>query len=494
MKPIRLLITYLFLCTTAISASESTLREVPSRCDASWLTTHLEHRLPCYLLKEEPESGWKIIRNTFQVVNVDGQDRDVSILHADLSSLSWEPDPQYAPDSPLWQHRLTIYKPETVISDRALLVINGGISHPRTKGQQHHQGDIIDFARIAARTQSIVIDLKDIPNQYLKFPHSSHLREDNLVSFSWGQFLVKPEPDSSWPLHMPMAKAVIAAMDAIEAILAIHDITINGFVLEGGSKRGWTASLTASQDKRVTAIIPMVADFLNLGETIKHLLNVYPEGNPAVSAYLHLPLRDTSSESEMQQLIAMIDPFQYRDALSIPKYIVSASGDEFTPPDNSKLSFGELPGKKWMRVLPNQGHYIVRDNEDLVTDITESFYGAIVEGRVLPDIEWDLQGHQLTLTSSQAPKAAWLWQATNATDRDFRRIPSIENLSDFRRSPIHMICQQNACKSSTDIPEPDTGWSASFIELHFDNAPYADLVFTTRVFVQPDRYPTSSSR
>ncbi|MGB0361300.1 MAG: PhoPQ-activated protein PqaA family protein, partial [Endozoicomonas sp.] len=267
-----------------------------------------------------------------------------------------------------------------------------------------------------------------------------------------------------------------------------HDIAINDFVLTGGSKRGWIASLTATQDKRVTAIIPMVADFLNLGETIKHLLNVYPEGNSVISGYLHLPLKETFAQSEMQQLISMIDPFQYRSDLTIPKYIISASGDEIIPSDTNKLSFSELPGKKWMRVLPNQGHNIMRDDKELVTDLTESFYGALVENRELPDIDWELNGDLLEITSSLAPKEAWLWQATNTSDRDFRYLASVEHLSDFSRSSINIKCSQQNCTNTLMLPESDQGWTASFIELHFDNSPYADLVLTTRVFVLPDRY------
>ena len=491
-----LLIAQAFM-TDAIMADESilkdknTLKEIPPQCDAQWLEEHVSHRLPCYLLEDEPISDWKIMRSTYQEVKHDGHRTEVAILHADLSSLVWEPDVRYAPDFPLWQHRLTIYKPETLQSNTALLVINGGITHSKDKARSSYikQSNDMDYARIAAKTRSVVIDLKDVPNQYLKFHHSTYLREDKLASFTWRQFLLKPEPDSHWPLHMPMTKAVIMAMDAIQSMMEMQDINIHDFVLTGGSKRGWVASLTASQDTRVSAIIPQVADFMNMNKMIKHLLSVYPSGNPAVSAYLHLPLSIDKPQSGMQQLIDIIDPFQFRHNLTMPKYIITASGDEFIPPDTNRFSFPKLPDSKWLRVLPNQGHFIARDNLALMTDTTESFFGAFIEQRDMPEISWQENDKTLIVTTSKKPKAAWLWQANNKSARDFRRLPSNTDLSDFSQSSVNFLCQQNVCQNSTRLPEAIHGWTLSFIEMHFDNAPYEDLVFTTRAFVLPDVYP-----
>ncbi len=317
------------------------------------------------------------------------------------------------------------------------------------------------------------------------------LKEDNLVALTWKLFLNNPQENYNWPLQLPMVKAAVSGMNASEEILQQREVSITGFVLTGGSKRGWTASLAATQDSRVVALIPQVADFMNMKKMIDHLFSVYPEGNPAISPYL--PLKAMFERSEMDQLISIVDPYQYKQFLNLPKFMVTASGDHFIPPDTSKVYFEDLPGDKWIRVLPNQGHYIIRDNASLITDLTESFHGAFIQHRHLPNIFWEQQGESLNIKTSRRPKEAWLWQATNSSGRDFRRVTSNTDLSEYIRTRVKFKCHDRTCSSTVKLPQDKKGWTASFIEMHFKNAPFTDLVFTTRVFVQPDDYPDSAA-
>ncbi|MFK0570468.1 PhoPQ-activated protein PqaA family protein [Endozoicomonas sp.] len=484
------IIRWFITCTLALSAiaisAGNPLRDTPSQCSHNWLIDHMEHILPCYLLKEEPDSGWTIARNSLKTVHHDGRSTGVSIIHADLTSLRWQPEKKVPVDFALWQHRLTIYHPENLKFDTALLYINGGIIHPTSQLEKIPPEPDLDFARIAARTQSIVIDLKDVPNQFLQFKNTLPLKEDNLVAHTWKLFLDNPRKNYHWPLQLPMVKAAIASMNASEEILQQRKVTISGFVLAGGSKRGWTASLAATQDNRVVALIPQVADFMNMKEMIDHFFSVYPEGNPAIAPYL--PLRAKFDKPEMDQLTSIIDPYQYKQFLSLPKFMVTASGDHFMPPDTSKVFFDDLPGEKWMRVLPNQGHYINRDNVSLITDLTESFYGAFIQNRTLPGVTWNQEGKSLNIKTSQRPKEAWLWQATNKSGRDFRRIESNTDLSPYIRTRVKFKSHRKGFSGNIQLPQQEHGWAASFVEMHFNNTPFADLVFTTQVFVSPDNY------
>ena len=141
-----------------------------------------------------------------------------------------------------------------------------------------------------------------------------------------------------------------------------------------------------------------------------------------------------------------------------------------------------------MRVLPNRSHYIIREDRKQISDIVESFYGAFIEGRPMPELKWEEEGGQLYLESSISPKSARLWTAYNPVARDFRKTPDNNKVSEFSSSVLSFNCRRN-CKLELDLPAPEKGWSASFVEVGFNNAPYADLIFTTRVFITPDRNP-----
>jgi PhoPQ-activated pathogenicity-related protein len=60
---------------------------------------------------------------------------------------------------------------------------------------------------------------------------------------------------------------------------------------------------------------------------------------------------------ETHRLLMLVDPYSYRDRLSMPKYIITASGDDFFPPDSTHLYLDDMKGSTWLRTLPNSRHY-----------------------------------------------------------------------------------------------------------------------------------------
>jgi PhoPQ-activated pathogenicity-related protein len=59
---------------------------------------------------------------------------------------------------------------------------------------------------------------------------------------------------------------------------------------------------------------------------------------------------------EAQRLRQIVDPLNYNDLLTMPKYIVSSAGDQFFVPDSSELFFHKLKGENRMRYVPNSDH------------------------------------------------------------------------------------------------------------------------------------------
>ena len=54
------------------------------------------------------------------------------------------------------------------------------------------------------------------------------------------------------------------------------------------------------------------------------------------------------------------DPYEYRDRLTMPKFLVNATGDQFFLPDSWKFYLGDLPGETHVRYVPNADHGLKR--------------------------------------------------------------------------------------------------------------------------------------
>ena len=415
-----------------------------------------------------------------------------------MVSQIWTAAIKHGVSDPAWRHRLVIYRPEVVRSDKAFLFIDGGTRYPRQPELGDATYDIfnqVDFARIAAKTGAVVVDLKDVPNQYLRFADGKPRKEDDLIAWTWYHYLQDPDANETLPLQFPMVKSAVRAMDTVQAVLSYKGINVDYFVLAGASKRGWTAWLTAAVDNRTDSLIPVVIDILKGEAFIDHVYKAHQGPIPALSDY-YAPEHDViayANTPEMRRLLMLVDPFRYRERLNMPKYIVTASGDDFFPPDSARLYLDELLGPTWMRTFPNSRHYVFRDPGGLAraTETFEAFLGARVENRILPNVQWRLSAPgRLSATMDYCPKRATLWQVTNPDARDFRMTALTPNGLQYNPAdvPIH---HGTPCQFAIDIDTPKAGWTAWFVELAFDNAPYPDIVLTSQVSVIPDLYPDS---
>ncbi|WP_062268327.1 PhoPQ-activated pathogenicity-related family protein [Endozoicomonas arenosclerae] len=464
------------------------LKVIPDNCAASYLGKHFSDVLPCYLEKKDNHYHWQKESVTDETVELDGRKVKVKAYALQMQSLRWTVAEEDKVSDPVWQHRMMIYVPEKISADSALLYINGGTIHQPDGYEVKNKGpnDDLLFPHIAAQTESVVVDLKDIPNQFLQFGNQPPLKEDALVAYTWKKFIENPQKNYNWPLRLPMVKASIRAMDTAQAFMKSQKVKVDHFVLSGGSKRGWTVWLTAAMDNRVSAIAPMVIDVLNLQDSMRHHYNSYKRWAPAVKDYYSL--MPTIGTKPLTQLMEVVDPYSYLPQLTMPKYIINATGDDFFLPDSSRFYFDDLRGDKWIRFLPDLRHYIVKMDRSLVSATVESFYGAIIEDRPMPTINWDVSDEKLKVISSLPPKAMKLWSAENPEARDFRTSPDNPAVTRFKPEPLSFHCK-DSCRANISLTKPEKGWNASFVELIYPNPPYRDLSFTTRVFVTPDKYP-----
>ena len=476
-SPAKLLLLLLGLMIPVLAISA--LKPVADKCSLPVEKQPLEQVLPCYLLKPDDAYSYQL-EETEETSN-----KPLTIYTFRLTSQQWQPGGMVNPDQAIWQHRVEVYIPEAIKSPTALLYVNGGTLYPNPRPPEPNRAEI-DFMRIASDTQSIVINLQDVPNQHLSFPDAPKaLKEDDLIAFAWGKFIEDPEQNRHWLPRLPMVKSVIRTMDMVQEFTKNKN-EVSGFVVSGGSKRGWTAWLAAAMDSRVEAVVPMVIDVLNVRPSMKHHEDAYGFLAPAVGSYKKF--MGLLKTKEMADLLGIVDPYSYLKYLTIPKYIITASADDFFLPDSSQFYFDKLPSQKWIRVLPNERHYIVRNNAGLVTDTLLSFYSAYLQGRKPPEPIWKVEGNTLTVTVTEKPAVARLWHANNPESRDFRLKTDKLKKYLFSEEDISFSCHTQ-CQYTLKMPSPKSGWDAYFVQLNYANNVAPDLVVTTPVFIYPDDYP-----
>jgi PhoPQ-activated pathogenicity-related protein len=408
------------------------------------------------------------------VRSLPGKDETTFIL--EMTSQAWLTTNQV--DRPIWKHWMILVRPDKVTSSKSLLFISGGANDGKEP-----KGPDAGMAQIALVTKSIVTELKMVPNQPLVFRGETQGRsEDELIAYSWDKFL--RTGDEKWPARLSMTKAAVRAMDTVTAFCAGPEgghVPVDGFVVAGGSKRGWTTWTTAAVDRRVVAIIPIVIDVLNIEPSMLHHYAAYGFWAPSIGDYTALHIMDWTGTPQYRALMRIEEPYQYRDRLTMPKFLINASGDQFFLPDSSQFYFNDLPGVKYLRYVPNADHSLKG------SDARESLlacYNAILYQQSLPQVSWKLEADgSIRAETRDKPSDVKLWQATNPDARDFR----LETLGPKWESTS--VADQGGGVYIGSVPPPAKGWTAFFVELTFPSGCPAPFKFTTQVRVIPDTLP-----
>lgn len=397
-----------------------------------------------------------------------------------LYSQRWPETGGATPDE--WTHQVDIYIPEVARPKSALLVINNGSNRANGSEPVKPPTDFDESLalEVAKTTHTIVVSVSDAPNQYLTLPGEAAKKEDVLVAATWRIFMNDPSAaNGALPLHVPMAEAAVKAMDLAERELSAW--RVRSFVVTGASKRAWSAWLTAIGDPRVDGIVSYVID-MRIQKLIDHIHKTYGGGWPIALMPYHQEGVTTRYDSpEFADLMKVEDPFaylgtRYRQRLRIPKYVVSASGDDFFPADAQRLYVDELPGATSLRAAPNSDHGGIRRH------IRETLIPALQRWnrhQPLAEVRSRLseRNGQLSLhaRASERPVSAKLWVADNASGRDFRFACGVR----YREQAVPV--SRNGVEVA--LTKPASGWSAAFVEFAFADG----FIATSPVYVYPER-------
>jgi PhoPQ-activated pathogenicity-related protein len=350
-----------------------------------------------YVTTDDPAYRWERLTHT------DRHD-GLTVYELALTSQVWQ--------GTLWRHRLRVITPTTrqPMPPLALLIISGSGDGAR----ELHEG-----ALMARETGAPVAILHDIPNQ----PLFGDLVEDDLLAYTFVKFLETHDP--TWPLLLPMVKGAVKAMDAVQAFLPHERQShVSGFLISGASKRGWTAWLTPVVDARVKAIAPLVYDNLHLAQQLRHQRETWGHFSGQIAEYTErgLPQRLLAGDKGALALAAIVDPFTYRQRITVPKFIILGTNDRYWPLDALNLYYDALIGETYILYVPNAGHELGAGRAHALAGLT-AFFQKSAGGLTFPKLTWQFNHEastiSLTLYADLQPRAVRVWIANSPT-RDFR--------------------------------------------------------------------------
>ncbi len=388
-------------------------------------------------------------------------------------------------ERPLWTHWLTVIRPTKVTSDVALLFITGGSNERPAPARPPAW-----LVEAAQTTGTVTAELRLVPNQPVVFkddPARTPRSEDDFIAYTWNKYL--QTGDEKWPARLPMTKSAVRAMDAVTAFTATPGgggSRVTRFVVSGASKRGWTTWATAAVDQRVIAIAPAVIDMLNVEPSFIHHFRAYGAWSDAVKDYVEQGIMDWMGTPQFRALMKIEEPYEYRDRLTMPKYLLNASGDQFFLPDSSRFYFDDLRGEKHLRYVPNASHSL--DKTDALENL-QAFYASIVKDAPRPQITWSFEGDgSIKVVAKDRPDAVVLWQATNPAARNFRQ----DAIGNAYQSKALTPSGPNTWVAR--VPAPEKGWTAFFVELTFPTGGKYPFKVTTGIRVLPDTLPFAAPK
>jgi PhoPQ-activated pathogenicity-related protein len=224
-----------------------------------------------------------------------------------------------------------------------------------------------------------------------------------------------------------------------------------------------------------------VIDLLNNEKSFEHHYMAYGFYSPAVKDYENLEIMHWNGTPQMKALMKIEEPYEYRDRLTMPKYIINAAGDQYFLPDSSRFYFDDLKGEKYLRYVENTDHSL--KNSDAREGLI-AFYDAFLKKQARPKFFWKFEDDgSIKVTTVTKPSEVKMWQATNPEKRDFR----LMSIGPAYKSTV--LTEEKDGVYVGKVEKPPTGYTAYFIELTFPTGIKYSEKFSTAVRVNPDTLP-----
>jgi PhoPQ-activated pathogenicity-related protein len=329
-----------------------------------------------------------------------------------------------------------------------------------------------------------------------------------------------------------MVKASLRAMDTITEWTAQNmgeEYQLDYYTVSGASKRGWTTwDVGAVDPDRVQLIVPIVLDAINFADVMHHQWRSYGGWAYALKDYIEMDIMTRMDTPECEQMQAIIDPYFYRERLTMPKLVVNAVGDEFQQPDDTWYWWNDMPEPKHFLMIPNAEH-------SLATGIFEAlpavgtWISYHLKKKSIPSFTWDISPIHgditVQLDNTHNVEAVTMYYAKSCSSeglpvrRDFRLLSIDDPCTcgigvDGNCLNLHSLWQHEVLEEDPSVPGKYVGsrpmpkqkgkWEAFLVDVTYtkdedDQEHLYDtrlptdmpgrLEFTTEVSVIPKAFP-----
>jgi len=474
-----------------------------------------------YVSKPEPDFAWRDTGDTVWPLLFGGK---AYILN--VTSLRWMDESRaYSPNGALWSHQVAVVVPRTLkITNVSIAVMTGGCIGDKPPGIKDEYLEVAD--RLAHNTGSVAVVIYQIPNCPITFPSDPSHRgrgEDALIAWAWLQYIKDPAHDPEWLPRLPMTKAGMQCMRAVQEYLHQKNVaTITGWVVSGASKRGWTTwtvgAVTCETCVKIIGIAPLVPIVPDIIAEVHRQWRSYGGFTFAFKDYTEVNMTKYIDGPEFVEATKIIDPVHYSESLSrIPKVVVLSSDDEFMQMDWSNIWYDKLSGEKHLLIAPNSEHSLTTGIPEVVSTMS-AFYTSIVYQTKRPSFEYSIDNTtgELSVTIPQdVPHGKVVLrhaQTFSTKMRDFRwvrlagpagtancSLPEIKlkKPMDGGNCVVPIVwagTTLNEVAGSPGLfratpPEPKTGhWTGYYIEVYFPSN-VGEYQLTTPGFAWPNTLP-----
>lgn len=473
-----------------------------------------------YVSKPEPDFSWRDTGDTVWPLVFGGK---AHILN--VTSLRWMDESRaYSPNGALWSHQVAVVIPKKLtVTNVSIAVMTGGCIGDKAPGISDEYLEVAD--KLAHNTGSIAVVIYQIPNcpiVYPSDPSGKKRTEDAMIAWAWLQFIKDPHHDPEWIPRLPMTKAGMQCMRAVQEYLEQQKLAqIKGWVVSGASKRGWTTwtvgAVTCESCVTILAIAPLVPIVPDIIAEVHRQWRSYGGFTFAFKDYTEVNMTQYIDGPEFAMATKIMDPMYYGERLSrIPKVVVLSSDDEFMQLDWSEIWYDQLTGEKHLLIAPNSEHSLTTGIPEVVSTMS-AVYNSIVYQTERPRFDYRIDNSTGELSVQLPPglahgKVVLRHAQTFSTERrDFRWVrqsnPHTPNCT-FPEIPLKKPMEGGNCvvpivwlgKTLNEVsgspglfkatpPEPKKGhWTGYYIEVFFDSH-VGEYQLTTPGFVWPNTLP-----